>query len=292
MQTRMRLTALKAALHNFCLFLAATYLPKRALEDTLKIPSSCHARIRTRKKHLYQNPCQEHSGNKFSTKQQGTAVDRHCRAASAFLLLMYLAICVFSFTSRTLKIAFESEVKRLNWESHHPHLSVGSFINTISANPILTQGHNHSSSLSLPLCFLLTSLLYSPSTRCCSSFFLLLLMQFQRGSIIAVVVLVSFCHIFLCTLGAVTSVLLPECHDNQFTFSPPSLSLSPPLPSLLPPPLSPSLSCSPSVYLSTITVVAWRYLEWIPQDLVKWPQHTFARTHTYKDTFVFACLAD
>lgn len=79
------------------------------------------------------------AGNKFSVKQQETR-------GIHVLLLMHRAICVFFFSSQTLKIAFEREVTRLNRESHHPRLSVASFINTISANPILTQGHNHSSS--------------------------------------------------------------------------------------------------------------------------------------------------
>jgi len=37
------------------------------------------------------------------------------------------------------------QIKRA--ESHHPRLSVASFINTIPANPIVTQEHNHSASL-------------------------------------------------------------------------------------------------------------------------------------------------
>lgn len=48
-------------------------------------------------------------GYKFSIKQQGTVEQFPC-----CVLLMYLAICVFSFFSGSLEIAFQSKVKRLN----------------------------------------------------------------------------------------------------------------------------------------------------------------------------------
>lgn len=58
-------------------------------------------------------------------------------------LLMHDAFVRIFNSSFPLKIACVREVKRLNRESHHPRLSLALFINTISVNPILTQGHNH-----------------------------------------------------------------------------------------------------------------------------------------------------
>lgn len=77
------------------LFLGGTYLAERGTWGQFVnpfFPFATPAQGRRKKKHFYLNPRQERfgfpsfsvAGNKFSVKQQETAIDGHCRAASMF----------------------------------------------------------------------------------------------------------------------------------------------------------------------------------------------------------------